>query len=106
MELFYGELRKFSFTSFTKTGNRITVDKRVLSIIGIDEVFKLVTTATFITNSGAKQDLSIIFKLKFATDIVLDSWNEVMSVQMGGILVLNANDTALINSNANQDLEF
>jgi hypothetical protein len=33
MELFYGELRKFSFSSFTKTGNRIIVDKRVLSYL-------------------------------------------------------------------------
>ena len=97
MELFYGELRKFSFGSFQKNGNRITIDKSVLKFIELEEEFLLCATASFSTN-GATQELSIIFKMKYAVDIVLDTWPDVIGVQQGSDLIIDASSAALVNS--------
>jgi hypothetical protein len=53
MELFYGELRKFKFGSFTHTGNSIKIDKNVLGFIPFNEEFLLIATATFKGSSGS-----------------------------------------------------
>ena len=105
MELFYGELRKFKFGSFTKIGNKIIIDKTVLTYIPYNEEFLLIAQATF-KSSSQSQDLSIIFKLSFATDIILATWSPIIGVTLGSNLYLDTSSALLINSAITSPLSF
>jgi hypothetical protein len=67
--MFQGEQKPYSTKSFSKNGSKVTIPSNMMSMVNYNEHFFIVVSATFVSTRvpNLKQDLSIIYKLKWAT---------------------------------------
>ena len=100
LELFYGEGHRFEFETYEQAGNWVKLGPHVLARRAYNEDFYVITSATFRSSRDPNiaQDLSIVFKLRWSTDTLLQLDEEQISVGVGEDLHIDASQASVINS--------
>lgn len=100
MQLIYNEGKKFPILSYTRRGNKVRVEKAIIGGVLPNEDFFLVAQVTFQSkkNRSIKQDLSLVLKLRWNTEIDFHLPLEVIGVPKLGDLKIDASSAVVINS--------
>ena len=100
LELFYGEGHRFEFETYERAGHWVKLGPPVLARRAYNEDFYVITSATFrnTQDPSITQDLSIVFKLRWSTDTVLQLDEERIAVGVGEDLQIDASQAEVINS--------
>lgn len=103
--LYYQERRKFEINNFEREGFEITVPKSVTSYLPNDEPFFILALAKFEkkTDPTIYGELSVIFKLRWATQIIVDI-EDSYGVAYGRSLYIDLSSAEVINADGNEDL--
>jgi hypothetical protein len=105
MELYYQERRRFELRNAEREGFEITIPGSAISYLPNDDPFFVLAVAKFEnkTDPTIFQELSVIFKLRWATEIIADL-DDSYGVAHGRSLYIDLNSAYVINADGNEDL--